>query len=195
MGWYFFVFVPQKLEYYVGQRFRTLAVASGQIKGKSESLGQSLNNAPSLPNDKSVAPNPLDSTGAPAERATEKYLRLLVPDIQLEKSSTPGTAARPTGLRLTVTRATSESLRATVAWDRVAALGAAASASDFDDLVVANKAAKLSGGARRPRRVSATSSSCSTRSTTGARCCRRPGPSGVCLRTSGRRKDCRRPRR
>ena len=35
MGWYFFVFVPQKLEYYVGQRFRTLAVASGQIKGKS----------------------------------------------------------------------------------------------------------------------------------------------------------------
>src|SRR5918993_5085728 len=48
MGWYFFVFVPQKLEYFVGLRFRTLAVASGQIKGKSESLRASLSSAPPL---------------------------------------------------------------------------------------------------------------------------------------------------
>src|SRR6187399_1891619 len=42
MGWYFFLYVPQKLDYFVGLRFRTLAVASGQIKSKAESLGGSL---------------------------------------------------------------------------------------------------------------------------------------------------------
>ena len=37
-GWYFFAFVPPKLEYFLGLRYRTLAVAAGQFKSKVESL-------------------------------------------------------------------------------------------------------------------------------------------------------------
>ena len=134
MGWYFFVFVPQKLEYFVGLRFRALAVASGQIKGKSESLGASLSSAPAL------------GTTAVTEREndTAKYLRLLVPDIRLFEEGAPAA----TGLQLVVNRRNtdpkeSKGLRATVPWDRVASQGAAASASEFDDLALADASGKV----------------------------------------------------
>ncbi len=165
MGWYFFVFVPQKLEYFMGLRFRTLAVASGQIKGKSESLGLSLNSAPAPRTAVSVvAPgNALQPAahavpacaGAPPvasgegdaaadsappadEKDSTKYLRLVVPDIQLSER---GASPRTSGLQLVVNRPDNdpnESLCATVAWDRVASQGAEASALEFDDLVLAD---------------------------------------------------------
>lgn len=148
MGWYFFLFVPQKLEYFVGLRFRTLAVASGQIKGKAESLGLALYSAPAPPADVATtasdgAPQRVTDTGgpsaeasaapAPAETDTAKYLRLLVPDIRLDGE----VATQPSGLQLVVNRAIAP-LRATVAWDRVASQAAIASAAEFDDLVIAD---------------------------------------------------------
>src|SRR5438874_2691451 len=41
-GGYFFVYVPPKLQYFVGLRFRTLAVSAGQLKSKIESLAVSV---------------------------------------------------------------------------------------------------------------------------------------------------------
>jgi hypothetical protein len=145
MGWYFFIFVPQKLEYFVGLRFRTLAVASGQIKGKAESLGQSLSSAPVARLER-TGPPAAPSSGAglraasdgPGESGTAQYLRLLIPDIQLEE---PGVPLRGNGLQLAVDRPPDDVykvLRATVAWDRVASQGAAASRGEFDDLVLAD---------------------------------------------------------
>jgi len=156
MGWYFFVFVPQKLEYFVGLRFRTLAVASGQIKGKAESLGRSLSSVPVAPEpepsinpagaktaveaekkgDKGAANNKED-TDENREKDTARYLRLLVPDIQLEN---PNSSARLPGLQLDRLdpKEPEKTLRTTVAWERVASLAAAASAPEFDDLVLAD---------------------------------------------------------
>jgi hypothetical protein len=135
MGWYFFLYVPQKLEYFVGLRFRTLAVASGQIKSKAESLGASLNIAPAPP------PEP---AAAAKEGDTEKYLRLLVPDIRLEQ---PG-AGRSPGLQLVVDRRESDTaadkrLRATVLWEHVASQAAAATTQEFDDLVLADASGRV----------------------------------------------------
>ena len=45
MAWYFFVFVPAQLEYFAGLRFRTLAVASGQVRSKIENLQRALEGA------------------------------------------------------------------------------------------------------------------------------------------------------
>jgi hypothetical protein len=45
MGWYFFLFVPSQLEYFIGARFRTLAVCAGHLKSKMESLQKSWDNA------------------------------------------------------------------------------------------------------------------------------------------------------
>src|SRR5262249_44302830 len=73
----------------------------------------------------------------PEEGDTAKYLRLLVPDIQFEGE---GVSARSTGLRLWVDASRRS---ATVAWDRVASQGAAASAGEFDDLVVFDKAGEV----------------------------------------------------
>jgi hypothetical protein len=130
MGWYFFLYVPQKLEYFVGLRFRTLAVASGQIKSKAESLGASLNSAPAAP------------TAAAGEGQTDKYLRLLVPDIRLERTG----AGRSPGLQLEVARRDTDPdvpLRATVLWERVASPAAAATAQEFDDLVLADASGRV----------------------------------------------------
>ena len=153
MGWYFFLFVPQKLEYFVGQRFRTLAVASGQIKSKSESLAGSLNIAPARKDEKKAATAPAEqtkkgeqATTAPPvedEDPTAKYLRLLVPEIQLGVN---GAAPKSTGLQLVVTHPDTDppiKLSATVAWDRVASQAAAASEGEFDDLVVADKSGQV----------------------------------------------------
>jgi hypothetical protein len=48
MAWYFFVFVPAKLDYFVGLRLRTLAVASGQVKTQIETLAGVLAKAGTL---------------------------------------------------------------------------------------------------------------------------------------------------
>jgi hypothetical protein len=45
MAWYFFVFFPAKLDYFVGLRFRTLAVAAGQIASKEDALSTVLRGA------------------------------------------------------------------------------------------------------------------------------------------------------
>jgi hypothetical protein len=131
MGWYFYVFVPNKLEYFIGLRFRTLAVVSGQIKGKAEALGQSLSNVP-LAHARRNKPPSL----AGLEQATRDYLRLLVPDIQLAKDGMP----EPPGLHLA---ADGDQPRATVAWDAVASQATGASAAEFDDLVLADSSGKV----------------------------------------------------
>lgn len=145
MGWYFFAFVPQKLDYFVGLRFRTLAVASGQITSKAENLALSLNSSPSQQLKSSPAQKKPQNPGgigaekvaaAPSDESdTARYLRLLVPDIQLEASRGQ---ARTSALRLEVNRADTGKQGASVAWGRVASQAAAASASEFDDLVIAD---------------------------------------------------------
>lgn len=155
MGWYFFAFVPQKLDYFVGLRFRTLAVASGQIKSKAENLALSLNSSPAgLPPKSTPAVAPTNSSPAQQkagkadsvaakkssaslskESDTARYLRLLVPDIQLEPAGSP---TRPSALRLQVGLAKDQAQGASVAWGRVASQAAAASATEFDDLVIAD---------------------------------------------------------
>ncbi len=139
MGWYFFLYVPQKLEYFVGLRFRTLAVASGQIKSKAESLGGSL----VIAQPAAAESGPASPDAAATEGDMEKYLRLLVPDIRLERT---GAGGRSSGLQLAVTRLNTnpgESLRATVSWERVASQAAAATTQEFDDLVLADASGQV----------------------------------------------------
>src|SRR5215470_14211596 len=63
-GLYLFSYVPAKLQYFLGMRFRTLAVAAGQLKSKAESLSAALTSAK-----ESVADH-------------EDYLNVLVPELQ-----------------------------------------------------------------------------------------------------------------
>jgi hypothetical protein len=63
-GLYFFSYVPAKLQYFLGMRFRTLAVAAGQLRSKAESLSAALTSA-----NESVAD-------------PEGYLSILVPDLR-----------------------------------------------------------------------------------------------------------------
>lgn len=112
MAWYFLFFVPSKLEYFVGLKLRALAVASAQVKTKAENLASALEKAPS-------------------GSATEQYLRVLVPEVELDPSGT----APPAGLHLYAT--TRREVTATVTWDDVATQAAAVSEVDFDDLVFA----------------------------------------------------------
>jgi hypothetical protein len=63
-GWYLFAYVPSKLEYFLGLRFRTLAVAAGQLKSKGESLSQALTTAKEKAGD------------------SEQYLQALVPELK-----------------------------------------------------------------------------------------------------------------
>src|SRR5262245_13085074 len=71
MAWYFFVFVPTQLEYYAGSRFRTLAVAGGQVQSKIESLQKALDGVRSI-----------------ARTDIEAYLKVVIPDIQLVTTAT-----------------------------------------------------------------------------------------------------------
>src|SRR5262245_54134776 len=64
-GLYLFRYVPSKLQYFLGMRFRTLAVAAGQLKSKAESLSQALTSAKKV-----------DATDR------TEYLRILVPDLK-----------------------------------------------------------------------------------------------------------------
>src|SRR5262247_4059730 len=63
-GIYLFSYVPAKLQYFLGMRFRTLAVAAGQLKSKAESLSQALTSAKTK------------VVGAPQQAI---YLRVLIP--------------------------------------------------------------------------------------------------------------------
>lgn len=122
MAWYFFLFVPAKLEYFVGLRLRTLAVASSQVKSKAENLARAFKNVP-LAN-------------------ADAYLRVLIPNIQLyQKVPPPGlhlTASVPTPARSTTAPpASSKTLKAAVAWEEVVAQASEVSARDFDDLILA----------------------------------------------------------
>src|SRR5262245_55064179 len=84
MGWYFFVVVPAKLDYFVGLRFRTLAVAAAQVKGKVESLKASLDGAV----------RPLAGATAGGKEIfveqTGKYLTTLIPELKVAQR--PGSA-------------------------------------------------------------------------------------------------------
>jgi hypothetical protein len=63
-GLYFFSYVPAKLQYFLGMRFRTLAVAAGQLKSKAESLSAALTSA------RENVANP------------ELFLTILIPDLK-----------------------------------------------------------------------------------------------------------------
>ncbi len=119
MAWYFFVYVPEKLDYFVGLKFRTLAVASGHVQSKVENLARALRSAPGL------------QSGGDCRAATrpDVYISLVLPDIWLDE----GGKARQPGLRLSVC-----GIGGSVAWRDVAAEAAAASRRDFDDLVIAD---------------------------------------------------------
>ena len=85
MAWYFFIFVPAKTNYFVGLRFRTLAVAAGHVKNKADNLAQALNIALDVP---PVHPAQVSEKSGASDKKEEKrqlvseYLRLVVPDIQ-----------------------------------------------------------------------------------------------------------------
>jgi hypothetical protein len=121
MAWYFFAFVPPKLEYFVGLKFRTLAVASGQVKSKVESLSKAFQSVPT------------DGSAQPGQNLSDKqrqYLELVVPQIQINRDGVP---AAP-GLLLT---ADATFVSGTVIWSDVVAEAAAATMRDFDDLLLA----------------------------------------------------------
>ena len=120
MAWYFFVFVPGKLEYFVGLRFRTLAVASGHIQNKVENLAKALAIVP---------PKTGDACATLGERQL-KYIDQVLPDIQVDKNNRPATA----GLRLPVC-----GTMGTIAWSDLVAQASAASYRDFDDLILADE--------------------------------------------------------
>jgi len=73
-GVYLFSYVPSKLQYFLGMRFRTLAVAAGQLKSKAESLSQALTSAKT------------NVAGAPQQAI---YLRVLIPDLK-DKAGSSG---------------------------------------------------------------------------------------------------------
>ena len=56
MAWYFFVFVPAKLDYFVGLKFRTLAVASGHVGAKVQNMAKALRSVPGLAGTECPAP-------------------------------------------------------------------------------------------------------------------------------------------
>jgi hypothetical protein len=154
MAWYFFVYVPNKLEYFIGLRFRTLAVASGQVKSKGEKLADSLQWLM-----KSTAPRTVSSsasqTAAPTPKANDalapEYLVRLLPDLVTSKS-TDGrpfgvglhliarSAGPRTGLNASCTDAEAGSCtEAYVSWDNVVRAARAVSLRDFEDLLLADE--------------------------------------------------------
>ena len=126
----FFVFVPAKLDYFVGLKFRTLAVASGHVGAKVQNMAKALRSVPGLAGTECPTPTtPADAMGTRRDLAS-RYIALVLPEIQLDGPM----GARTTGLRLTECEITG-----TVAWPDVAAPAAAASRRDFDDLILANE--------------------------------------------------------
>ncbi len=134
MAWYFFVFVPSQLDYFVGLRFRTLAVAGAQVKSKAENLARSLTTAV-----RPVGPGSVRSLQGDDLR---EYFSALVPEIILADAPTEG-RPRGAGLHLATAAPPDKSgaapmIRATVPWPDVVRPAASVSRRDFDDLVLAD---------------------------------------------------------
>ena len=115
MAWYFFLFVPSKLEYFVGVRLRALAVSGSQVRSKAVNLGTALKYAV----DRNCNTDDV-----------REYLRLLVPDVQVERAD-PGLRLVGKGCNPAV------EVAGTVAWQDLMTQAAAVSRDDFDDLVLA----------------------------------------------------------
>jgi hypothetical protein len=123
MAWYFFVFVPSKLDYFVGLRFRTLAVASGHVASKVDNLARAFGSVPNSPpprEDGSCVPQTDEQR---AERA--RYVALVLPEVRLQSA-----AGGPQFVACDVS--------GSVAWSDVAIQAAEASRRDFDDLLIAD---------------------------------------------------------
>jgi hypothetical protein len=122
MAWYFFVFVPSQLEYFIGARFRTLAIASGQVTAKADNLKKSLDGA--------------IGSGASGDNL-ESYLRILVPEMQVQRknSTSPPSVLSIPGPSISET---DPKLIATVPWEKIMVQASAASVRDFDDLILAD---------------------------------------------------------
>ena len=120
MGWYFFSFVPARLDYFFGLRFRALAVAAAQVKSKAENLARSLESAV----------NPATSTNL---ESTQEYLcRCWCRRSRLHRR-------RLTTRFCCFRRATVEAI---VHWDDVVRAAAPVSARDFDDVILADSEGK-----------------------------------------------------
>jgi hypothetical protein len=132
MAWYVFIFVPSKVEYFVGLKLRALAVAANQVETRAENLATAFRTAPQTP-----------AKDKDSDSDTAKYLRALVPDIKLLRNDEP----TPAGLQLRRPPAAAKPQEpkqaapappvASVAWERLMAQAAAVSAAEFDDLMVA----------------------------------------------------------
>jgi hypothetical protein len=119
MAWYFFVFVPAKLDYFVGLRFRTLAVASGHVASKIDDLARGLGSVPQRPPalPKAECGNPTKDV----KTSRAKYVSLVLPEIQLTSAG-----RLPAGPRFSAC-----DVSGSVAWTDVATQAAAASRRDF----------------------------------------------------------------
>ena len=130
MAWYFFIFVPEKMNYFVGLRFRTLAVAAGHVKSKADSLAQALNVG--------LGVTPVQSNTTPDALLSE-YLRLVVPDIQNPAiHGTEAVSCGPKAQGLDICAHGDRTAAAQVAWSDVVPQAVASSRPDFDDLLLAN---------------------------------------------------------
>ena len=146
MAWYFFLYVPAKLDYFVGVRLRALAVAANQIKAKAENLASALERVP--------AP----CGAADRETDTPKYVDVLIPDIRLYRSADrprPGlqlitrstcppssgtataTSSEIESQRVSPQSAGKRALSAYVGWPELVSQAAELSRDDFEDLVLA----------------------------------------------------------
>jgi len=104
--WYMFVFVPAKLEYFVGLRLRTLAVAAGQVKTKAENLASALNKVQGgqrTANDASApqpAPGEVPSSN-PGQRNTQRAKLASAGNAPGERSSSTDVSAPAASTRAT----------------------------------------------------------------------------------------------
>jgi hypothetical protein len=125
-GWYFFGFVPPKLQYFESLRFRTLAISAQQLKSKIDTLVSAVN----------TAQNP-DRIDQGAERngvfeGAEKYLTFVVPELR-------PAAEVPDGLQLGK-KPQEKSPSHAIAWSEVMAPAVEAARGQFDDLVLTDGA-------------------------------------------------------
>src|ERR1051325_5700700 len=117
-GWYLFGYVPAKLQYFLGMRFRTLAVASGQFKSKTEALSAAVQTAKGA-QDPAV------------------YLRALVPALKttLQDGYQVGDCPKDPKDRT--------DLCYRIDWDDLLEQASASTRSNFDDLMLADRDGKV----------------------------------------------------
>ncbi len=121
-GWYFFVYVPPKLEYFEGLRFRMLAISAQQVKAKIDTLVSAVRTA----EDKSHIDQGVHFEGV------EKYLHFVVPELR-------HAAEVPDGLELGTDAQGAPAAHA-IAWSEVMGPAVEAARGQFDDLVLTDKA-------------------------------------------------------